>query len=382
MRQVAGVVALMLAGVSVASAQSLTCVANAPVPPLVRNPGLSELVGDIVLTCNGTVPAGGIQAPFSVFLNTTMTSRLIGGTSEVIVLVNEPPPAAQTPGVNLFQGVVAANSVTFTNVPFSSAAGGTVTNWVLRITNIRANAAALGAGQIVTFTTVANPGVVLQNPQQTVGFVQNALTFDSSCGTLPSSVNLSFTELFATVFKPRGSTSQNVVGLSYNTESGFTPSPIIPGVGIADTGTQLGAALSGIPAGVQITAPALVTAGGLALTAVSPVGGGPVPIVAGSASIIYEVIAASALSAEGISVPLTVSQMPLPAAFVRGTLSPTSIVGTASPVAPIPRFGDNSTPVPFGACAAVPSMHVSALIILAISLLAIGWLMSRRPALR
>jgi len=73
--------ALLLGTVGIASAQSqFTCTANSATPPLVRGEGITELTGDLLLTCQGgtatpegvTVPTANIQ----IFLNTAITSRL------------------------------------------------------------------------------------------------------------------------------------------------------------------------------------------------------------------------------------------------------------------------------------------------------------------
>jgi hypothetical protein len=56
------VLALLLGSGGVANAQqapAFQCIANAGVPPLVRSEGVTELVGDIVLNCDGGVPLPG-----------------------------------------------------------------------------------------------------------------------------------------------------------------------------------------------------------------------------------------------------------------------------------------------------------------------------------
>ena len=92
------VVALLTGLVSTASAQPprpFTCNATAAVPTLMRSEGLTELTGDIVLQCTGSLPAGSTNsANISVFLgNTTITSRILDTTtdvSEVLLLIDEP----------------------------------------------------------------------------------------------------------------------------------------------------------------------------------------------------------------------------------------------------------------------------------------------------
>ena len=170
-------------------------------------------------------------------------------------------------------------------------------------------------------------------------------------------------------------------GTIYNTESGFTPLPVIPGVGTADSGTELRAHLTGIPPGVQISVPASLTQGSLTVVAVQPPGGGLVPVVAGAADIVYEVTAASPLLIDELTVPVAVTNLPLGGAFVRGTLAPISAEVTASATAPIPRFDDLGPEFPFGvSCAGAPALSPWALSTLTLALLGIGMVVARRSS--
>lgn len=107
------VVALLLGFVPVASAQTqappFVCTANAGTPPTVRAEGLTELVGDLVLNCQGGTPTvvGQFvpQVNIQLFLNTNITSRLVGGEAtafggtvfnEALLLIDE-PNSAQNP---------------------------------------------------------------------------------------------------------------------------------------------------------------------------------------------------------------------------------------------------------------------------------------------
>jgi hypothetical protein len=58
---------------------------------LVRAEGYTELVGDVVLVCTGGNPGQALTANFQLFLNTNITSRLVGsGFSEALLMVDEP----------------------------------------------------------------------------------------------------------------------------------------------------------------------------------------------------------------------------------------------------------------------------------------------------
>jgi len=185
----------------------LTCTATVAVPPALRSEGMTELIGDIVVTCSGGSPTTAGQAiptaNFTVSLGTNVTSRILGtsstttGVSEALLLIDEPgvttlpapvpgfgPQAPQilcsTPSVgagpggcveyaqnvalnggniqvasassssttnapNVFQGLVNANQVTFQGIPvLAPVTSGSVR--VFRITNVRANVSGLGGG--------------------------------------------------------------------------------------------------------------------------------------------------------------------------------------------------------------------------------------------
>src|SRR5579859_5787024 len=104
-------VALLL-GAGTASAQNptppqaFTCVANAGTPAIVRVEGITELVGDLLLQCQGGNPTLlGTPVPTTnlrLSLNTNVTSRLVGtadtagrpGTSFIdgLLLIDDPYP--------------------------------------------------------------------------------------------------------------------------------------------------------------------------------------------------------------------------------------------------------------------------------------------------
>jgi hypothetical protein len=176
-------------------------------------------------------------------------------------------PYNGTPGhYNVFQGFQnGVNSIAWLGVPIDSPgtnAVGQLSTRVIRITNVRANACQLGVSstliptQIVMFISVnGSQQVTINNPQQTVAFIQPGLTIGgntstylqcnnlnasllgASGGATDNGIVLTATEGFASSFKvrdygqvlaPTGAPSagsaaslQNVPGFPYNTESGF-----------------------------------------------------------------------------------------------------------------------------------------------------------------
>lgn len=218
--------ALFLGLSSTASAQ-LTCVANSGVPPIVRSEGLTELTGDVVIQCStGTILPAPFLANFQIFLNTNITSRLAGGLSEALLMIDEPLVSRQvgtatpfcvspdnasnsaggpgsalaapacnpaTAGVNYQQGTYTVfraiksaqgeNSVVWPGIPVIPP--GTNETRTFRITNVRANAAQIGTSstlipnQVTMFISIsASQSLALSGPQQTVAFVQQGLLFD------------------------------------------------------------------------------------------------------------------------------------------------------------------------------------------------------------
>ena len=476
-------VLVLLGLVTTASAQTAAfqCTANAGVPPLARSEGLTELVGDVVLNCTGGTPTPvGTQIPtanISVFLNTAVTSRLLGtttgqpGNSEALLLIDEPNAAlaagaggqvpclvapscpvygtgggptafkgtdAPTGGTatnteNIWVGTVSGNSVTFIGVPVEPP--GSAGTRVYRITNIRANASAVAPGgfgtpgQVValisatpaTSATGLTSSFPINNPQQIVGFVQAGLTFsvrnakndDSQsssnrqfyqCNDVnrrKNNIFIRFAENFATSFKTRTVAAyagtetsplpvdQSVPGLIYNSESGFynhnlaTP---LGTAGLADFGTRLKATFTNIPAGVRLfvgltNIPTPGSSSTLAARLVgaevgaffpvaasttdsftysgssNPLGVAELTPVSGTATAVWEVLAADPLVAQNFDFPVWFgwsgdpgnNSPALGTGSVAGSFAPTppsfsaSDGAKASSTLPIPRFVDTGS---------------------------------------
>jgi len=456
-------VALLLSLGTSASAQTnnaaFTCTANAGVPPIVRAEGITELVGDLILNCTGGNPTqAGVPVPLSnvqIFLNTNITSRLYAGNlSEGVLTIDEPFPGAQgpnpasaTPGLgvaqiqngcqainstncaitgtgggvgatgpyngtagrfNVFQGLQnGANSVVWLGVPID--APGTTGTRVIRITNIRANACQLGVSstliptQIVMFIAVnGSQQVTINNPSQTVAFIQPGLIVGGGTtqfvqcvninGTFLASgadpgqtgtVNVTAREGFASSFKVRNynqlflpdGTSlapngrapsnvgfQNVLGFPYNTESGYvsaTPgiSPNGTGngaIGLADQGTEIQFVVNNIGAGVSIFVPNQLplTNGsggpqtGLAVLVGTGGGAGTTQLTGSgnTATAVYEVWYSNANVIETITLPVRVAAISNTGQNLPGLGQSTANVSFA-PISNI-QTADRSAPIP------------------------------------
>src|SRR5258708_36403675 len=204
-------------------------------------------------------------------------------------------PYETSPGTpTVYAGRQAAvGSVSWNGVPID--APGTVNTRVIRITNVRANACQLGTSstliptQIAMFISVTgSQQVTINNPQQTVAFIQPGLIVGGTTATLlqcisenpgliasgnpitGSEFQIRATEGFASSFKrrnialtPDGTTSpapraQNIPAYPYNTESGFYNPALFtatPVVGLADFGTRIRITFNNVGAGVSIFVP-------------------------------------------------------------------------------------------------------------------------------
>jgi len=203
---------------------------------------------------------------------------------------------------NVWQGrQVGANSLVWLGVPID--APGTNFTRVIRVTNVRANANMLGVSstlvptQIVMFISITgSTSVPINNPQQTVAWIQQGLTFTvyrynstttsarnlnqcedhnkglftdpTDTGGCPTS-RLRFSEGFASAFKTRFKTGpdvptdQNTPGAIFNmSESGFFTNTAYAGwgslsgigqtsAGAASQGTRLRIVVNNVPAGVR-----------------------------------------------------------------------------------------------------------------------------------
>jgi hypothetical protein len=87
-------------------APPMRCSAKPSAVPQVRAEGITELVGDIVLTCNGgtPIPAGQLVPQVNVVVNLSTpftSSRLENGGSEALLLIDEPAkPGSDVPTPN------------------------------------------------------------------------------------------------------------------------------------------------------------------------------------------------------------------------------------------------------------------------------------------
>jgi len=349
-----------------ASAQ-ISCVAFVANQPTLRQEGITEPAGDVILTCTGT-PIGaqtGSQT-LSLYVNgTSITSRqLYSGTSaptsiptEAAMLVNDcvtsgvasssfPSFTCGTAGSSgtPTQGFLQNGALVFSGFTVPSTANET---FQLRVTNIRVNANTVASGTFITGTILATFPV--QNQSNLVlGVAQSSLSVSlasttqsfSQCQSTATSgtsfSNLTIKELVNTAFKSPnvvtgalGGVNNNTPGQWYqnnlNTESQtvFTaPSSwtdqisAIPGEG--DSATRIRVNFSNIPAGVTVSVPVSIgTSCGATPTscAVATTSGDVGSFSAATSaitltsagSVTYQVVGQSGTSIDSFTVPITVT---------------------------------------------------------------------------
>jgi hypothetical protein len=370
----------------------ITCSAFAGIP-LLREEGLSEQLGDVVVICQCIMGGGcgtSVTANFTVALNTNVTSDIVDpveSESEALLLINEPPAGSQRvrrlgpPPLgdeNVFTGIQAGNNrIEWNTIPFVVPPAGEP--FFFRFTNLRGNVALLGLTPVQAFVSITGTtSVSITNSVVTLGVPLTSLhgeVADQGCTAGTQQVVVTVRELFASAFKKRVEVAltpdrQNVVSILYGTESGFTPDGAdgnpahLGAIGVADTGTRFVIHVPNIPAGTMLSAPPTVPSSAFDLFLQRIVdfdanfGGGTasvdpsVPISAGTAILLYEVRAGAAQSGandiDEFAIPLTATCTggSLDASAIDVVYAPVNFTQTASAPAPEPRFAPDISVTP------------------------------------
>jgi len=372
------------------------------VTPTLRQEGLTELVGDILLDCtavpgSGPTPVGAPipQANITVSLGATLSTPNIGLGLDALLLVDDPVPLNQTvcptptngvlctvqgdggqtfnePGkYNVFQGIPGQpgpSSITFLGVPVDPAAAGLR---IYRITNVRIQGpSVVGAGGLIPVSAFVTPSggiTIAQNNPLIAGFVTTGLNVTAATANTPLLQcqtygpppvpvgSVTFTENFSTAFKIQGAPgTQTTPGLVYNTESGLQVTLATGATGQATQGTEFQTVIGNIPSGVQVYVDAAATdpAGGIA-TLVSPsiATSGQVMVADNqtgapvSQTVVWQVTAADANAIDSLTFNIYVSFTGAPGspatgitATVQSGFSPQELAWTGG--SPIPQFSN------------------------------------------
>jgi uncharacterized protein (TIGR03437 family) len=372
-------------------AQSALVCQNTAVPPIVAGEGITERIGDIVLSCTGGAPGTRVSGNFSVFLNVNITNHVSGNTvTDVIFTVDNGagPQPVNAPGI-----LSAVNQLTYNGLSFTLSSSGEA---VLRIVNVRAaaNQAGLGPNNPVNaFLSFNLTSPTTSENQLLVATAERALfaSFSSKIVCAPSGSPLpdnpaSFASFLASraVF--------NSTRITEGFADAFNPRTAPPNLN-ANSGTRILVNYSGFPSNARLFVPDVIagsdavqptaggdfglipsggrysptTSGSLLLSRVigtdangaggsvvyvpGPIGSGVVSLDSmreltigsnGQAFAVYEVVDADPHAVEFAQFPTVLGLAPGGGSGVQTfedvTLAPVSTVFTASSTDPIPRY--------------------------------------------
>jgi len=399
-RKMLFVLAGLLILISSASAQNgVVCTAFVANQPTLRQEGVTEPAGDILIQCTGTlVGAQTGSQTLSLYVNgTTISSRqLYTGTAptsiptEAALLVNDNTTNAAIGGASApVQGFLQNGALVFSGffLPNNAAPN----QFQVRVTNVRVNANSVAAGTFITGTILATFPV--QNQSQLVlGVAQSSLSVAVSsvtnlaqCTSTPTTgtpagstvTTLTVKELVNTAFKSPAScpgtgcvNSNATPGQWYQNGVNSESQTVLSGIteisantqqapgsfanqlgntpGLADSATRIRVNFSNIPAGVTITLPVSV---GTATSSIQATTGGDTGSfsLAGSAialtsagSVTYQVITQQGSAIDSFAIPVVISYTYTPPStpsvgtiLVSATYAPTNAEVTASN----PSFG-------------------------------------------
>lgn len=382
------VLALFPLSIGLVAAQSVVC-STTSAPLIVRAEGLTERVGDILYTCTGA-PGSSLSLNVSVQLNTAITNRVSGGSTvsgTVLTVDNGSGPQAATVQPIL----LSPNNLVWNGLPLAFSPQGNLT---IKIADLRANAAAIGAnGQIYATLSSSSGSLLINQSTLSVATVELSLYAGSSgrliCAQngspLPSTTN-SFSGMIL------DGTAFTTTRITQGFTAAFPPKSAAPSLN-ADTGTRFIVKYAGFPQAARLFVPTVVagsdavqptaggdfgfsasggayapTATGSLLLALVPgadssgAGGSPsftpgaigsgtatfdsvteLPIVNGFAYAVYEVVDSNAFTLESVQFPTFLGLAPNAVTTAvqtseSVTYAPLSSAFTASAAAPIPRF--------------------------------------------
>jgi len=406
-RKMLFVLAGLLILIGSASAQTLSCTAFVANQPTLRQEGITEPAGDILITCTATsLPLTGAAAgpqTLSLFVSAPITSRqlfsgttvpAIGAPTEAALLVNDNITTGEVNGASPpTQGFLQNGALVFSGFKLPTSSPNNI--FTIRVTNVRVNANSVAAGQFVTGTALATFG--LQNQSNLVlGAVQLSLATAvssvtnfaqcNSTSTAGTTITTQFTvrALVNTAFKapasiPENSTPGRWYQNNVNTESqtvlsgvtvtNSTASQPNPGTfinqisgttpGLGDSATRIRVNFSGIPAGVTLSVPVTIGSGATLAAATSTgdlgafslASGTSISLTSATGSVTYQVIAQQAGAIDTFTIPVTITYTYVPPStpnvgtiLASATYAPTSAeVTTLNPTFGVPRFADTSS---------------------------------------
>jgi len=410
-RKMLFVLAGLMILIGTASAQNgVTCTAFVANQPTLRQEGVTEPAGDIIIQCSGAlVGAQTGSQTLSLYVNgTTITSRqLYSGTSaptsiptEAALLVNDNITTGTVNGASPpVQGFLQNGALVFSGffLPNNAAPN----QFQVRVTNVRVNANSVAAGTFITGTVLATfpiqnqSGLTLGVAQSSLSVAVSSTTNFAQCTSTATAgsttTTLTIKELVNTAFKspaacpgtgcPSGA-SNSVPGQWYQNGVNSESQTVLSGVslvnstsqqsagsfadqignvpGLADTATRIRVNFSNIPAGVTITLPVSVgsSTSSIQATTSGDVGGfslaGSNINLTSAGSVTYQVITQQGGAIDSFAIPVIVTYTYTPPStpnvgtiLVSATYAPTSAeITNANPTFGIPRFADTSVLTP------------------------------------
>lgn len=207
--------------------------------PFLRAEGLTEVLGDIVISCSGFAPGAVTTGNFSVFLPVNVTNRIdMNGFSSEVTLSQDigagPVPIGGSASIS-------SRTVTFSGVSVTAPGSGRFT---VRISGIRAAMNQLGATKVVG-VTVGSPFLTTnQAPDAGTAVPSLFATLSNAgiaCAGSPVPSVITMTNLFAA----------GTVLASTRVTEGFAGAFAVRAAG-ADSGTRFLISYSGFPAGAHV----------------------------------------------------------------------------------------------------------------------------------
>jgi uncharacterized protein (TIGR03437 family) len=390
---------LMVSSVyAVANAAPLNCNVTG-VAVQVRTEGLTEQLGDIVLSCTGGTPGATVSGNLSVSLPVAVTNRLsAGNVVDATLTVSTGTGPVSTGATPVLQGT---NAVGFNGITFTLPADGGAS---LRISNLRAAVAQLGQSNTAPIQALlswsgsselafdrAMPTVGVPHVGLLAGFASTMVSCQGS--QLPPLIDvagLMGTSAVSSVRVTEGFTSAFGPGVRFRlTYSGFpagarlfAPDAIAGSDALQPTLSGLlgGGSSGGVYTGGSGTlfllrvlnadpdgsGGTLATVPGLTGTAtVALDGASEVPLAGGAGFAVYQVMDQNPLVGENAEIPTWLGLPPTGGATASPrqgvTFAPVSTVATATATDPVPRFVGVEPPADcslLNDCASFPTLSI------------------------
>lgn len=344
----------------------------------VSSEGLTEGLGDILLSCTHGTPGAVVNGNLTVFLSVNITNKVgSNNITDAVVMVDTGSGPVVAPVVG---ELTAPNRVVFTGLTFAVPASGNVD---LRVINLRGNASQLGLTPQQAITASLSYSVPISGQGlAAVAITQRALLANVATGSvtcvgspLPATINLTnlyaagtrfssmrVTEGYGNAFRTKDTLSDTGtrIMLRYSAfPSGsrlFVPDAVAGSSAIAQTaagdlgapqsGGQYAASVNGSLLLVRVLGPAPDGSGGtLAYTypgagVATLDGASEVPLIAGTGIAVYEVVDSDQAVRESAQITTFLGLSSIQGSTVASidvSLAPVSTVDVAS-AAPVPRY--------------------------------------------